>query len=153
MSVDDASAALSEMRYTAYLVGTLGPRGPHFMLGNWGTQASFDPWRFVCMIKRTAHTLENLKARRAFTINLVDAAHKARIQDIMRRKGEGLPGGKGALDAPRLEGSFAGFDCKVLDVHDTGGDHMLVVAEVVDGWKTGDGPAVALDDLALSYAG
>lgn len=152
MTVDDASAALSEMRYSLLILGTNGPGGPHFMVGNWGTQASFDPWRFVMLLKRDAHTLANARARGAFTVNLLDEAHKDAARQVMKGKADGQ-GAKGALDAPRFPDAYAGFDCRVLDVHDVGGDHMLVVADVVDGWKTGDGPAVTLRDLKLSYAG
>jgi flavin reductase (DIM6/NTAB) family NADH-FMN oxidoreductase RutF len=152
MTVDDASAALSELRYTLLILGTNGPSGPHFMVGNWGTQASFDPWRFVMLLKRDANTLANVRARGAFTVNLLDEARRDAARQVMKGKADGQ-GEKGALDAPRLPGAYAGFDCRLLDVHDVGGDHVLVVADVVDGWKTGDGPALTLGDLKLSYSG
>lgn len=152
MTVDDASAALSQMRYTLLVLGTKGGEGPHYMLGNWGTQASFDPWRFVMMVKHEARTLANLRAHGAFTVNLLDEAHKDLAKQVMKGKADGK-GEKGALDAPRLPGAFAGFDCHLVEVHDVGGDHALVVADVVDGWRTGDGPALALGDLKLSYSG
>lgn len=152
MTVDDASAALSEMRYTLLVLGTKGAEGPHFMLGNWGLQASFDPWRFVMMLKRDAHTLANVRTGGAFTVNLLDAEQKDLARQVMKGKADG-EGEKGALDAPRLPGAFAGWDCRLLDVHDIGGDHMLVVADVVDGWKTGEGPALSLGEMKLSYAG
>ena len=152
MTVDAASAALSQLRTTVLVLGTNGPAGAHFMLGNWGTQASFDPWRFVMLLKRDAHTLANVRARGAFTVNLLDEAHRDAAKQVMKGKADGT-GGKGPLDAPRLPGAFAGFDCRLLDVHDVGGDHMLVVADVVDGGRTGDGPALTLSDLKLSYAG
>jgi flavin reductase (DIM6/NTAB) family NADH-FMN oxidoreductase RutF len=155
MSVDDASAALSEVRYTLMILGTQGASGPHFMVGNWGVQASFDPWRFVFMLKKSAHTLANAQKHGAFTVNLLSEGHdhKGLVQGIMKGKGQGHKGEKGTLDAPRLPEAYAGLDCKVLQTVDVGGDHLLVVAEVVDGWKKGEGPAVVLADLDLSYAG
>lgn len=155
MSVDDASAALSEIRSTLLVLGTQGEKGPHFMVANWGTQASFDPWRFVMLVKKSAHTLAYLQKHRAFTVNLLsEAADNAPlVKELMKRKGEGHKAEKGVLDAPRLPEAYAGFDCKVLETHDIGGDHLVVAAEVVDGWKTAEGPAVTLADLDLSYAG
>lgn len=153
MSTDDASAALSQMQTTLLILGTTGPTGPHFMVGNWGVQASFDPWRFVMLLKKTAHTLDYARTHHAFTVNLLDKAHKKLVTDIMKAKGEGRSSEKGPVDAPRLPEAFAGIDCKVLETYDIGGDHMLVVADVVDGWKKGDGPAMSVGDAGLSYAG
>jgi flavin reductase (DIM6/NTAB) family NADH-FMN oxidoreductase RutF len=155
MSLDDASAALSEIRSTLLILGTTGEKGPHFMVANWGTQASFEPWRFVMMVKKTAHTLAYARQHGAFTVNLLSEGAKFEplVKELMKKKGEGHKAEKGSLDAPRLPEAYAGFDCKVLETHDVGGDHLLVVADVVDGWKTGEGPAVVLGDMDLSYAG
>jgi flavin reductase (DIM6/NTAB) family NADH-FMN oxidoreductase RutF len=153
MPTDDASAALAEIRTTLLILGTAGAGGPHFMIGNWGTQASFDPWRFVMLLKKSAHTLDYAKKQHAFTVNLLDASQKPLVLQFMKAKGEGHKGERGPLDAPRLPEAFAGVDCKVLETHDIGGDHVLVVADVVDGWKKGDGPALTVGEAGLSYAG
>ena len=153
MSIDDASGALSEIRTTLLILGTSGAKGAHFMIGNWGTQASFDPWRWVMLMKKTAHTLDYAKKHHAFTVNLLHKDQKPLVLALMKAKGEGHKGDKGALDAPRLPEAFAGFDCKVIETHDIGGDHMLVVADIVDGWKKGEGPAMTVQDAGLSYAG
>lgn len=153
MTTDDASAALSELRYTAFVVGTQGAVGPHFMFANWGTQASFEPWRFVVAIKAKAHTLANVRAAKALTLNLLDLGSATLAREVMKKNGDGLAAKEGAAGAPRLEGAYAGFDCRLVETHDIGGDHVLVVGEVVDGWKTGDGPAVTLPELDLRYSG
>ena len=153
MSIDDASSALSEIRTTLLILGTTGSKGAHFMIGNWGTQASFDPWRWVMLLKKSAHTLDYAKKHHAFTVNLLPKDQKPLVLSLMKAKGEGHKGDKGALDAPRLPEAFAGFDCKVIETHDIGGDHMLVVADIVDGWKKGEGPAMSVQDAGLSYAG
>lgn len=158
MTTDDASAALSELRYTAFLVGTYAADGgspppPHFMFANWGTQASFEPWRFVVAIKTKAHTLANIRAGGAFTLNLVDRGSGTLAREVMKKKGDGLAAEDGPSSAPRLVGAYAGFDCRLVEVHDIGGDHALVVGEVVDGWKKGAGPALTLPELDLSYSG
>lgn len=153
MTIDDASAALSELHTTLLILGTSGASGPHFMIGNWGTQASFDPWRFVMLLKKSAHTLDYAKKHHAFTVNLLPKGQKDLVLKLMKAKGEGHASAKASVDAPRLPEAFAGFDCKVLETHDIGGDHLLVVADVVDGWKKGEGPAMTVQDTGLSYAG
>lgn len=153
MTTDDASAALTQVRSTLMIIGSTGATGPHFMVGNWGTQASFEPWRFVFLLKKSARTLQNVKASGSFTVNLIDAPQKAVVMQLMKAKGEGHTGEKGPLDAPRLPEAYAGFDCKLLEAHDIGGDHVLVVADVVDGWKKGEGPALTVGEAGLSYAG
>lgn len=153
MSIDDASAALSELHTTILVLGTSGAKGPHFMVGSWGTQASFDPWRFVMLMKKSAHTFDYARKHHAFTVNLLQKEQKPLLLSLMKAKGEGHAGEKASVDAPRLPESFAGFDCKVIDTYDIGGDHMLVVSDVVDGWKKGEGPAMLVEDAGLSYAG
>ncbi|HEX2021155.1 MAG TPA: flavin reductase family protein [Candidatus Thermoplasmatota archaeon] len=153
MTTDDASAALTEVRSTLLFIGTKGPGGDHFMLANWGTQASFDPWRYVILLKKTSHTLANAKAAKSFTVNLLDAPQKALVTRLMKAHGDGEKGEAGPSGAPRLPQAYAGFDCKVLDVLDVGGDHALVVADVLDGWKRDGGPALTVQDAKLSYAG
>jgi flavin reductase (DIM6/NTAB) family NADH-FMN oxidoreductase RutF len=154
MSADDASAALSEIRTTLLVLGTRGDAGPHFMVANWATQVSFDPWRFVAALKKSSHTLQNVQARGAFTVNLVraDEAGASLAKEVLKRKGDGMQAEEGPL-APRLAGAYAGFDCRMLQALDVGGDHFLAVADVVDGWKRGDGPALTLADLHFSYGG
>lgn len=153
MTIEDASAALSEIRTTLLILGTSGAKGPHFMVANWGTQASFDPWRFVMLMKKSAHTLDYANKHHAFTVNLLNKEQKPVVLALMKAKGEGHAGEKAAVDAPRLPEAFAGFDCKVIQTSDIGGDHMLVVADIIDGWKKGDGPAMTVQDAGLSYAG
>ena len=80
-STDDASSALSAIRSTILIVGTKSPKGPHFMIANWGTQASFDPWRYVIALKKEAHTTSYAKSHDAFTINLVTKDDKEPSDD------------------------------------------------------------------------
>lgn len=153
MTSEASSAALSELPYPLFVVGTTGPTGPHFMIANWGTQASFTPRRFAVAIKGKARTLANLRNQGAFTINLLDPSRKPLVTELMKKKGEGANAGTGPLPAPRLDGAYAGFDCRLVQVVETGGDHALVIGEVVDGWKRGAGPALTLGDLGFSYSG
>jgi len=152
MSTDAASQALKQVESTLLIVGSQGEGGAHFMVANWATQASFEPWRYVLAMKKTSRTIRNVREKKAFTVNLLDDAHK----DVVKRVLKGAADGKGdesPVDAPRLPDAYAGFDCEVVDVLDTGGDHALVVADVKDGWKRGDGPPVRVDEMKLSYAG
>lgn len=154
-STEAASEALSLVHSTFLIVGTKGPEGgPHYMVANWGTQASFDPWRYVIAIKNVARTLKNAKDAGAFTVNLLEASKKDVVKEILKTKGwNDHAADEGPTDAPRLPEAYAGFDCRVLDTIDVGGDHTLVVGEVVGGWKTKDAKPLMLGDMALSYSG
>src|SRR5688500_14411989 len=101
MTTDDASAALGELETTLLLVGTTSPQGAHFMVANWGTQASFDPWRYVIALKKTSHTLAYARERRALTVNLLPKGAKTVVTGIMKAKGEGHAAEPGPAGAPR----------------------------------------------------
>lgn len=149
-----AGDALTLVPYPAFVVGTTNEAGsPHFMLANWGTQASFEPWRFVVALTNTARTLAYAKRGQAFTVNLLDSNQKNTPRAIVRAKGADQPFTPGATKAPRLAASFAGFDCVLTDVLEIGGDHVLLVGEVVSGWKTQDATALGLADAGMRYAG
>jgi flavin reductase (DIM6/NTAB) family NADH-FMN oxidoreductase RutF len=153
-TTDAASDALRSLHYTLLIVGSKGPSGAHWMVANWGTQASFEPRRFVIALKNDARTLEYAKHKGAFTINLLDAEHGALARDVLKTHGlDEHEGEEATVEAPRLPEAVAGFDCQLVEAHDIGGDHTLVTADVVGGWKRGDAKALMLEDLRLSYAG
>jgi flavin reductase (DIM6/NTAB) family NADH-FMN oxidoreductase RutF len=57
---------------------------------------------------------------------------------------------------PILEGAAAYLECKVSTIHDVGGDHNIIVGEVVGAGsiKPGDAKdALTLPDLGWSYGG
>ena len=57
---------------------------------------------------------------------------------------------------PILEGAAAYLECHVVEIHDDGGDHSLIVGEVVGAGinKPGDvKDTLSLIDLGWSYAG
>lgn len=154
MTAEDASAALSEIRSTLLVVGTQGETGPHFMIANWGTQASFEPRRFVLALESDSHTAKYVRERGAFTVGLVDAQHKDLVKTILKKKGwDGHEGEEARVEAPRLPEAFAGIDCRLVDLLEIGGDHVLAVGDVVGGWKKGEGPALRLDEMHMSYSG
>ncbi|MHB8585155.1 MAG: flavin reductase family protein [Thermoplasmatota archaeon] len=153
MTTDEASAALSSVRYTLLIIGTKGEKGPHFMIANWGVQASFDPWRYVLLLESDSHTLAYVKKTGAFTVNLLGEDQGKLAKEVLKKKGEGLTGGPGPLSAPRFSDAKWGIDCKVIQTLDIGGDHTLVVADIVDGWGPKKGAALTLGEVKLSYAG
>jgi flavin reductase (DIM6/NTAB) family NADH-FMN oxidoreductase RutF len=152
--VDAASAALSLVPTAFLVIGTRGPQGAHYMVANWGTQASFDPWRYVIALKNEARTLRYAKEAGGFTVNFLDEAHKGVVKEVLKSKGwDGHAGKEGVTQAPRLPEAFAGFDCRLLDTIDVGGDHQLAIGEIVAGWKDEEAEPLTLADLKMSYSG
>lgn len=163
MSEESIKEALKMMPYGFYSITSKAGDDVNAMVANWITQASFEPRLLVLGLQKTAYTHELVEQGRVFAVNIFreqDADYikpftkgRAKNPDKMRdAKYESAP----ETGCPVLEGAAALIECKVVDIFDTGGDHDLVVGEVVGAqvFKTGGvEDTLTLTDLGWSYAG
>ncbi|WP_406386814.1 flavin reductase family protein [Streptomyces sp. NBC_01618] len=98
------------------------------------TSVSLDPALVLFCVHRESRALAALQASGAFAVNILasDQAHLCRA--FARRdtaEFDDLPHGPGATGSPVLGDSLAYLDCRL---HTTfqGGDHEIVIGEVVD---------------------
>lgn len=105
---------------------------------------SLDPPLYIVNVDNGSDTLAPMLSSRAFCINVLAADQQA-LSNRFAKKGDnkfqGVAYVAGATDAPRLEGTIMSIDCRVSVVHE-GGDHKIVVGEVVD-IATGEGESTA----------
>jgi len=114
---------------------------------------SLDPPRVLVCLDRDGRMATLVPETGTFAVSLLDRAQEFLAERFAGRaplpdaRLSGMPHTLGRTGAPLLDGSLAGFDCRVAATHD-GGDHVIVVGEVV---------AVTLgeeaDDPLLSYGG
>ena len=112
-------------------------REPRGMTANAVTSVSLDPVLLLVCVAKSARSHEALAAARSFAVNVL-AADQREISDYFARSSAdaetpmgGWPYRSGATGAPILEGALTWFDCRVWEWL-PGGDHSIVVGEVVD---------------------
>ena len=163
MSDDDLKTALNMMPYGFYAITSRSGEDVNAMSANWLTQATFEPRLLVLALQKTSYTHGLIEASRAFAVNILRAEDEERIKPFTKSRSKNPDKMKDAHYAPApetgcpmLEGAAAVIECRVQQIIDTGGDHDLVVGEVVGAqvFKPGEmDDSLTLMDIGWSYAG
>ena len=131
---------------TGVTVITMAGEVPRGMTANSITSVSLDPQLLLVCVDKGATTHDPLLNAGAFAINILAADQREtsdffalhgedheqalRTGDIPDRMG-GFPHRSGATGSPILDGTLGWLDCRIWKNYD-GGDHTIVVGEVVD---------------------
>lgn len=139
------------------VVTTLGEDGePHGMTANAVTSVSLAPPLVLVCVHRDAATAARLAVGRGFALSILHAGQEHlsdRFADPGRPPGRagfaGVDVVAGAAGLPLVADALGAVECRVDRVHD-GGDHRIVVGEVVAaGVRGGGAPLVFLDGAYL----
>jgi flavin reductase (DIM6/NTAB) family NADH-FMN oxidoreductase RutF len=163
MSEERIMEALKMMPYGFYGITSKAGEDVNAMVANWITQASFEPRLLALGLQKTSYTHGLVEKGRVFAVNIFreeDADYLKPFTKGRSKNPEKMMEAKyeAALETgcPVLEGAAAVIECRVVDIFDAGGDHDLIIGEVVgvqvfkDG---GVGDTLTLTDLGWSYAG
>lgn len=166
--MDEAAkkAALRMIPYGLYLVGVRREEvadpaeDRHAFLGSWVTQTSFEPPMVALAVRKGSHGLELLRASRVLSLNLLEAGST----DVARRfiknvqatgdAMEGLAVEPGpATGAPVFPDLPAHLELEVREIVDAGGDHVIVVAEIVEATHRDNEGLLTSRETGMTYAG
>lgn len=129
--------------YALYLVGARervakGPEGLNAFVGSWVTQCSFKPPLVAFGLKHGTRSHAMIKDSGVFVLNLLASDQKDVAQRFFKDVAVdattmgGLEYRLGATGAPVFPGLAAFVECRVVAFHEDGGDHDIVVGEVVE---------------------
>jgi flavin reductase (DIM6/NTAB) family NADH-FMN oxidoreductase RutF len=156
MSAENAKPALEQISYGLYVIGSKNGDEVNGMTANWLTQVSFEPRMVVLAVEQQAHTLENIKASKVFSVNIIAEEDTALIeqfvqpQERVHNKLGGVEFRAGQTGCPILEKAISWFECEV-DQITMMGDHDLVIGRVVDGGQNREGEPLTLKAMGWSY--
>jgi flavin reductase (DIM6/NTAB) family NADH-FMN oxidoreductase RutF len=163
MNEDAIKQVLRMMPYGFYSITSRSGDDVNAMVANWLMQVSFEPRLVALGLSKTAYTHGLVGQSRVFAVNLFRREDQEAIKPFSKgrakkpEKMEGAPHTPAPVTGcPLLAGAAAYLECRVTQIVDTGGDHDLVIAEVVGaGVVTPAEPAdmLTLPDLGWSYAG
>jgi flavin reductase (DIM6/NTAB) family NADH-FMN oxidoreductase RutF len=163
MTTDPMKEALRRMPYGFYSITSRNGDEVNAMVGNWLTQVSFEPRLVMFSLAKNAHTHDVVSAGGVFAINIFNKDDSDAIKHYTKShaknpaKMESAPWMPAPITGcPILEGAAAVIECRMLQMVDIGGDHDLLVGEVVNAviLKPGDDhTSLTLPHMGWSYAG
>jgi len=150
--------ALGMIPYGLYVVGV--GRGDEVggYTANWISQASFDPPLLMLAVKRDARHHALIEKHGILVVNVLDSTQKRIAAAFMRWRDakDGKIGdvaySTGVTGAPILVEAPVFVECRVRRIV-PGGDHDIVVAEVVEAVARREARPLLLSDTGWSYGG
>ena len=163
MSDDPIKDALRMIPYGFYSITTRFEDDVNAMVANWFTQVSFEPRMVAIAMQKTCYSRELVGKGNVFAVNIFNKADAEAIKPYTKGRAKYPTKMDGAkydpgpeTGCPILQGAAAYLECKVVVIHDIGGDHDIVVGEIIGAGVIKDGGAsdsLSLLDLGWSYAG
>lgn len=160
---DHIKDTLKRMPYGFYAITTKAGQDVNAMVANWVMQTSFSPRLLTVAIQKDSYTRGLIEQGGVFAVNLFRQEGRDALMPFTKGRAKRPDKMENArytsgpqTGCPVLEGAAAYLECKVVAIHDTGGDHELIVGEVVDAGVLADGAVgdtLTLPDLGWSYAG
>lgn len=163
MSDDKAKEALRMMPYGFYSITSCTEDDANAMVANWVTQASFEPRLIAMGLQKGCYTHGLIENGASFAVNIFRAEDSDALTPFTKGRSkapdkmeEASYSDAPVTGCPVLEGAAAYIECRVVELVDVGGDHDVLVGEVVGGdvMKPGEASeSLTLPDLGWSYAG
>ena len=163
MSEEAIKDALNRLPYGFYSITSRDGDDVNAMVGNWLTQASFTPRLLAFGLQKKAYSHGLIKTGGAFAVNIFlkdDEEALTRFSKGRAKNPDKMKGAKYTLSpitqTPILDEAAAYIECRVRELVDVGGDHDILVGEVVGAGilKAGESSdTLTLLDVGWSYAG
>ena len=151
MAEDKAKEALRMMHYGFYSITSCDDDEVNAMVANWVIQASFEPRLIVVGLQKTSYTHGLIERGGVFTINIFKEEDSEALLPFTKGRAKNPDKMAQAeytrapeTGCPVLARAAAYVECRVVRLIDVGGDHDILVGEVVGGdvMKPGDRKSV-----------
>jgi flavin reductase (DIM6/NTAB) family NADH-FMN oxidoreductase RutF len=163
MSDDLAKDVLRRMPYGFYSITSRNGDDVNAMVANWIMQVSFEPRLIALGLQKTSRSYGLINEGQVFAVNLFNKEDVDAIRPFTKGTAKNPDKMKDAqytpapeTGCPILAGAAAYVECRVVKKLETGGDHDIMVGEVVGAGVMKPGEvtdSLTLLDLGWSYAG
>jgi len=151
--------ALRKIPHGIFIVGVCANGQLNAFTGSWLTQASFTPPLVVMGVKKDTISYTMIAQSKVFSVSLLGkdggkriAEHFVKPAHTAGEKLAGIGHTQGRTGAPILDEAIAYFECEVRQIAE-GGDHAVVIGEVVEAGVRQDVEALTLKDTGWQYGG
>ncbi|MDQ6885857.1 MAG: flavin reductase family protein [Gemmatimonadota bacterium] len=159
MDQDAKKQVLRTIVYGLYALGVRREQEVHAMTVNWLTQLSFEPPLIGVAVEQEARSLGMLRESGQFALSVLPAGSRLLAGKLGRssrnvpNKLEGVAHHPGPLTgAPILDDATGWLECRITADHPAG-DHVLLIAEVVEAGLQTAGDTLTLKETGFRYAG
>ena len=149
---------LRKIPYGLYILGLKDGDKFHGMVGSWLSQCSFEPPLLMLGIKKGSYSHQMLEHNPYFTINFPRKNQKDLVQaffkpyEVKDHKFGEVPFRLGQHGTPVLDGTLGHLECKVRQIV-SGGDHDVVIADIVVSELREDTDNLTMRDTGWHYGG
>ncbi|MCC7105497.1 MAG: flavin reductase [Chloroflexi bacterium] len=157
MDVATKKTVLRMVPYGLYVVTVRDGEEQNGFTANWLTQVSFEPPMIVLSIEADARSLGMIRHVGRFGVNIL-ASGRRELASSLGRSSKRNPNKLADVELeavagpPRLKDALGYFECEVRG-ETPAGDHVLVLAEVVDAVVQREGEPLTLKETGFRYAG
>lgn len=163
MSENEIQEMLQRIPYGFYSITSIDGDEVNAMVANWLIQTSFEPQLLALGLQKTSYSYALINKGRVFTVNMFLSDDEAAIKPFTKGRSKNPEKMVGIeyssapeTGCPILPGAAGFIECRVKEIFITGGDHDIVLGEVVGGGVLKEGTVddtLSLIDLGWSYAG
>ena len=159
MDQDAKKKVLRSIVYGLYALAVRRGDGAHAMTVNWVTQVSFEPPMIAVAVENESQTLPLLRAAGVFALSIYPTGAR-QLAGKLGRSSANVPNKVDGVahhpapttGAPVLDDATGWLECRVLSEQQTG-DHVLVVAEVIEAGIQREAKTLTLEETGFRYAG
>ena len=163
MSDDPIKDALLMMAYGFYCITSRHGDERNIMVANWVMQTSFEPRYIAIGLQRKSFTHKLIEDGKVFGVNIFNKADSEAVKPFTKGRAKN-PNKVEEADytdgpetgCPLLVQAAAYLECQLVDIIDIGGDHDIVVGEVIGAGVIKPGESsdtLTMPDIGWSYAG
>ena len=163
MSDDPIKDVLTRIPYGFYSLTSHFEDDVNAMVFNWFSQVSFSPRLVAVGLARKAYTHDIINKSGVFAVNIFKKEDQEIISQFTSGRAKRPDKMENAVytpgpdtGCPILEGAAAYLECRVVQMVNTGGDHDILIGEVINAGilKPGDvDDTLTLPHVGWSYAG
>lgn len=163
MSEDPIKEALNRMPYGFYSLTSRFEDDANAMVFNWFSQVSFSPRLVAIGLAKKAYTYEMINKSGVFAVNIFNKEDQEAMTIFSKARAKRpdkmdnavyTPGSE--TGSPILKDAAAYLECRMVQMIDIGGDHDVLIGEVINAGilKPGDvDDTLSLPHVGWSYAG
>lgn len=159
MNLEARKQVLRAVPSALHALGVRDGTAAHAMTVNWVTQVSFEPPMIVVAVENESRALELLRRERAFALSLLPSGARqlaGRLGRSSRNAPDKLRGvahhPAPVTGAPVLDDALGWLDCRIT-AEQPAGDHVVILAEVLEAGVQREGKALTLEETGFRYAG
>jgi flavin reductase (DIM6/NTAB) family NADH-FMN oxidoreductase RutF len=162
MDQDAKKKVLRRIVYGLYAFGVQDDEaegGAHAMTVNWVTQVSFEPPMIAVAVENESRSLPLVRRARSFALSILPTGTR-QLAGKLGRSSANVPNKLDGVEhhpapvtgSPVLDEATGWLDCRMVS-EQPAGDHVVIVAEVVEAGMQREEKTLTLEEAGFRYAG